>query len=90
MYLREKCQYSANCPTKRMHLQVFHILEAVAQIAQERVIQVLQHPPFPYNVPHAFRPYHLILPDVLERKRQASVLAFHNPDLAKCTFSHNP
>jgi hypothetical protein len=34
---------------------IFDILETVTQIANELVIQVLQHPPLPYYVPHALR-----------------------------------
>lgn len=51
---------------------------------------MLEHPALPYDVPHAFRPYHLILPDVLECKRQAGVLAFHNADFAKRAFANDP
>ena len=34
-------------------LQIFNVLKAVAQIAQERVVQVLQHAPLPDDIPNA-------------------------------------
>lgn len=34
------------------HIQVLNVLEAVAQIAKERVPQMLQHSSFSYNVPY--------------------------------------
>lgn len=67
--------------------QVFHILEAVPQITQKRVIEVLQHPPLPYDIPHTFRAHHLIFPDVFEGKGEARIFALHNPDLAKRSFA---
>lgn len=51
---------------------------------------MLEHPPLAYNVPHAFRPYHLILPDVFQGKGQARVLAFHNPDFTKRALADHP
>lgn len=45
------------CPMMKLRLldiQVFNVLEAVAQIAEERVIEVFQHPPLPDDVAHTF------------------------------------
>jgi len=38
-------------------IQVFDILEAIAQIAQKRVVQMLEHAALADNVANAFRPY---------------------------------
>lgn len=37
---------------------IFYILEAVSQVAQEWVIQVLEHSPFTDDIPYTFRPNH--------------------------------
>ena len=50
---------------------------------------MLQHPPLAYDVPHALRPYHLIFPDIFQRKRQARVLSLHYSDFAKGTLADN-
>lgn len=41
-------------------VQVFDILKAVPQIAEERMVQVLEHPPLPDDIPHALRPHHYV------------------------------
>lgn len=58
-------------------------MEAVPQVAQERMIQVFQHPSLSYDVPHALAPHHLIFPDIFERERQTRVLALHYPHFAE-------
>ena len=37
---------------------IFNVLETVSQIAKERMVQVLEHPPFTDDIPYAFRPNH--------------------------------
>ena len=39
-------------------VQVFDILEAVAQIAEKGMVEVFEHPSFTDDVAHALRPYH--------------------------------
>ena len=36
------------------NVQVFDILEAIAQITEEGMIEVLEHFPFPNDIAHAF------------------------------------
>lgn len=50
---------------------------------------MLKHPPLPYDIPYAFRAYHLIFSDVLEGKREARIFAFDYPNLAKGPFAHD-
>lgn len=40
------------------NVQVFDVLETVSQIAEERMVEVLEHPPLTDYVANAFRPYH--------------------------------
>lgn len=68
--------------------QVFHVLEAVPQIAQKGMVQMFQHPSFSYYVPYALRANNLIFPNVFERKREAGVFSLHNTDLAKGAFAY--
>lgn len=42
------------------NVQVFDILEAVTQIAQERMVEMFQHASFSYHVAHALAAYHLM------------------------------
>lgn len=37
------------------NLHIFNILETVTQIANERVINMLEHSALPYNIAHALR-----------------------------------
>ena len=50
---------------------------------------MFQHPSLTYDIPHAFRPHHLLLADIFEGERQARVLALHDADLPKRTLADN-
>ena len=71
------------------YAQILDILKAVPQVTQKWMIKVLEHPPFPYYVPHALRPHNFILSDVLQRESQSSVFPFHNPDFSKSALSNH-
>ena len=45
---------------------------------------MFQHSSLSYYVPHAFRPHHLLFPDVLERKGQSGVFSLHDSYFAEC------
>jgi hypothetical protein len=75
-------------PWTTSDLQVFHVLEAVPQIAQERVVQVLQHPSLPYYVPYAFWTDHFVFPDIFECESKTGIFAFDNSNFAKGTFAY--
>lgn len=83
-----------------MDVQVFDVLEAVSQVAEEGVVEMLEHSSFANDVANALGPYNcdtasvgwwwhegvtptLILPDVLEGKSQAGVLALDDANLAE-------
>lgn len=90
MYLRRsQSRAEAAKLVARGDVQVLHVLKTVAQVAQERVVQVLQHTPLSNDIPYTLRPNHLILPDVLERERQACVFSLHYADLAKRALAHH-
>jgi len=74
-------------PCFHLYSQVFHILEAVPQVAQEWVIQVLQHPSFSYYISHAFRADDFIFPDVFEGEGEASVFPLDNSNFAESAFA---
>jgi D-lyxose ketol-isomerase len=75
-------------PCFHLYSQVFHILEAVPQVAQEWVVQVLQHPSFSYYIPHAFRADDFIFSDVFECEGKTGIFAFDNSNFAKGTFAY--
>lgn len=43
--------------TMKVDVQVLNVLKAVAQVAEERVVEMFQHAPFPDNVAYTLRPY---------------------------------
>jgi hypothetical protein len=68
-----------------LRLHVLDVLEAVAQVADEGMVHVLEHSPFAYDVADAFRAYDFIFPDVFESERQACVFPLDDTDFAKGT-----
>jgi hypothetical protein len=48
------CQPGAGAVSSSRHVQVFDVLEAVTQIAEERVVEVLEHPPLSNDISDAF------------------------------------
>jgi hypothetical protein len=74
-------------PCFHLYSQVFHILEAVPQVAQEWVVQVLQHPSFSYYIPHAFRADDFIFSDVFEGEGEASIFPLDNSNFAESAFA---
>jgi hypothetical protein len=50
---------------------------------------VLQHVPLSDDILDTFRTKNLILSDVLEGKRQAGILAFHDSHFPECAFADN-
>ena len=49
------------------HLHVFNVLEAVPQVANEGVINMFEHPSFPYDVPNTFGSHDCMGEDVSRR-----------------------
>jgi hypothetical protein len=54
MYLQKLLAYANGA--ERADEQVFHILKAVPEVAEERMVQVFQHSPFADYISNAFRP----------------------------------
>ena len=48
------CQPCASAISSSRYVQVFDVLEAVTQIAEERVVEMLEHPPLSNDIPDAF------------------------------------
>lgn len=57
-YLHDCCQSDASSVAGEDFVpHVFNVLETVSQVANERMVHVLEHPALSYDVPHTFGSY---------------------------------
>lgn len=64
------------------NVQVLDVLEAVSQVAQERVVEMFQHPSFSNHVPHALTAYHCGYISACSTHARKST---SHPHLCECT-----
>jgi len=71
----------------RSNLQVFHVLETVSQVTQERMVQVFQHPSLSYYISDTFRANDFIFSDVFEGEGKACIFPFDDSNFAESAFA---
>jgi len=73
--------------SRAKNVHILDVLKAVAQVTKERVVQMFQHPSFPYYVPHTlgsndYSTARQQFPIVVEVSGETEVADFH---LSVCT-----